>query len=86
MNQKISQVLTVIGFALFILGTVALVLSLIDVRITIINWITDWLGRGVAFLVHLGMIITGLVLVVAARSNFAGEDAGLKKEIVTKDE
>lgn len=74
MSSKTSTILNIIGFLLFFFGMMALTLSLMDVRISFMNWIPDTLGRLPAFLVHLFMIILGLVVVVAARGNFSGED------------
>lgn len=74
MSSKTSTILTIIGFLLFFFGMMALVLSMLDLRIPFMDWIPEMFGRLVAFVVHLSMIIMGLVVVVAARGNFSGED------------
>ena len=52
----------------------SLILSLMDIRISFLNWLPDTFGRLAAFVIHLCMTIFGLVLIVAIRGNFAGED------------
>jgi hypothetical protein len=74
MSKKTSTILTVIGFTLFFLGMLALSLSLVGVQLVILEWIDNW-GGLTGLLVRLVMIISGLVLIVAARGNFSGEDA-----------
>lgn len=74
MSSRTSTILTIIGFLLFFFGMMALLLSMMDLRIIFMDWITETLGRGGALIVHLCMIIFGLVMTVAARGNFAGED------------
>ncbi len=74
MSSKTSTILNIIGFFLFFFGMMALVLSMMDLRITFMNWITELAGRGGAFLIHIMMVIIGLVMVVAARGNYMGED------------
>ena len=74
MSSKTSTILTIIGFFLFFFGMMALVLSMLDLRIPFMNWIPETFGRLIALLVNLSMIILGLVAVVAARGNFSGED------------
>ena len=73
-SSSIPTIFTTIGFFLFFFGMMALVLSMMDLRISFMNWITESLGRGPAFLVHICMVIFGIVMVVAARGNFSGED------------
>ena len=74
MSSQTSTILNIIGFFLFFFGMMALVLSMMDLRIVFMDWITESAGRGGAFLIHLVMIILGLVIVVAARGNYSGED------------
>ncbi|MGK0390210.1 MAG: hypothetical protein ACI94Y_002961 [Maribacter sp.] len=74
MSSKTSIIITIIGFFLFFFGMMALVLSMLDLRIPFMDWIPNTFGRLIALLVNLSMIIMGLVAVVAARGNFAGED------------
>ena len=60
---------TIIGFLLFIIGGLALVLSLIGVQLSYLTWL-DYPGRLFGFLMRLLMILAGIVMVVLARTNW----------------
>lgn len=68
-----TTLLTVVGFLLFFLGMLALSLSLVGVKLVILEWIDHWGGLS-GLLIRLLMIISGVVIIVAARGNFSGED------------
>ncbi|MEM9820453.1 MAG: hypothetical protein AAF985_05255 [Bacteroidota bacterium] len=62
---------TLLGFALFILGMVSIVLSLVGVKLAILVFI-DAFGRGIGFAIRLLMVIIGVVLIVVSRTEFDG--------------
>lgn len=67
---------TILGFLLFIIGGMALVLSLVGVQLSFLTWI-DAPGRLFGFVIRLLMILGGIVLVVLTRTNWR-EDAELE--------
>jgi hypothetical protein len=58
---------SLIGFALFILGMLALVLQLVGVQLVFLTWLDNW-GGGIGFFLRLLMIIIGLVIIIVTRS------------------
>jgi len=58
--------ISIIGFLLFLYGGISLVLSLIGVRLSFMSWLDD-LGLLAAFLIKLGMIVTGIAMVYVSR-------------------
>lgn len=58
-----------VGFLLFVLGVLALVLSLVGVKLSLLLWIDQW-GQLPGMLIRLGMIIAGLLMVYLARSDW----------------
>ncbi|MEL7021315.1 MAG: hypothetical protein AAGK47_06905 [Bacteroidota bacterium] len=67
-----KTVFTTIGFLLFILGTLALVLSFIGAQISFLRFI-DAPGQLFGFIVRLVMIFVGVIMIVLSRSDFEGE-------------
>lgn len=65
MNKAISSI---IGFILFVLGFLALVLQMVGVQLMFLTWLDTW-GGGTGLFLRLLMIIAGLVIVIVARSN-----------------
>lgn len=70
--QKNKGLLTLIGFILVSLGFLALVLSIVGVKISFLLWI-DKPGPLFGFLIRLLMIIGGFTLVYLAQTNYKGE-------------
>ena len=68
-----KSVLLLTGFVLFILGMLALVLSIIGANFVFLKWI-DFAGKSFGFVLRLVMIIAGIVIAYSAVSNFSGED------------
>lgn len=64
MNKATSSI---IGFTLFMLGMLALVLQLVGVQLIFLTWLDNW-GGGIGFLLRLIMIIVGLVIIIVTRS------------------
>ena len=57
-----KTVMGVIGFVLFLLGFLSLILSLVGVQFTYMRWL-DFNGRGLGFLLRIIMIIVGIVII-----------------------
>lgn len=64
---------TIIGFLLFLIGGLALVLSLIGVQLSYLTWI-DAPGRLFGFVVRLVMILSGIVILVLARTDWKEDE------------
>ncbi|MEM6319720.1 MAG: hypothetical protein AAF960_18760 [Bacteroidota bacterium] len=68
-----KSVKTLIGFVLFIVGGLALVLSLIGVQLSYLTWI-DSGGLLLGFVLRLLMILSGIVIVVLTRTNWREDE------------
>lgn len=66
-------VITLIGFLLAGIGFLALVLSVVGVKLSFLTWI-DKPGALFGFVVRLVMIITGIIIVFLAQTDFSGEE------------
>jgi hypothetical protein len=77
MNKK--AVLSIVGFGLFILGFLSLLLSIVGIKIVFLLWL-DTFGPLVAMLIKLSMIIAGIVIVVVTRGDEARFDDYLEEE------
>ncbi len=64
---------TFIGFLLFIIGGLALVLSLIGVQLSYLTWI-DKPSPLIGFVIRLLMILGGIVMVVLARTDWREDE------------
>ena len=58
--MKNKGIFSLIGFTLFILGTLSLVLSLVSVQLSFLTWL-EYFGRGFGLLFKLIMIMVGVV-------------------------
>ena len=63
---------TLLGFLFFILGFLSLVLSMIGVQLSFLAWI-DKLSPLFGFLFRIGMILTGVITVVLAQTDWKRE-------------
>ncbi|MBK7343265.1 MAG: hypothetical protein IPJ06_09330 [Saprospiraceae bacterium] len=59
--------ITVIGFILFVLGFLSIVLSMVGVQLQFMVWM-DHFGRGWGFLARLILMMTGILMVISDRS------------------
>ena len=59
--------LTIIGFVLFLFGMLALILSLVGLKLSFLTWI-DSPGRGFGFLIRIIMIFGGMILFYVGRT------------------
>ena len=64
---------TIIGFLLFIIGGLALVLSLIGVQLSFLTWI-DKPSPLLGFVIRLLMILAGIVIVVLSRTDWQNDE------------
>lgn len=67
---------SIIGFVLFVAGTLALILSLVGVKLQPLLWIDSW-GPLTGLIIRLLMILSGVLIVYLARSDWRNiEDDG----------
>ncbi len=69
-----KAIYTIIGFLLFTIGMMALVLSLVGVQLSFLTWI-DKPGRLFGFLIRILMILLGVVIVVLSRTDWREEES-----------
>ena len=62
-----KAIYSIIGFILFVLGFLALVLQMVGVQLVFLTWLDNW-GGGIGLFLRISMIITGLVIVIVTRS------------------
>lgn len=66
-----KSLFTTIGFILFLLGMLSIVLMVVGVQFSYLTWL-DAAGRGLGLLARIVMIIGGAIMIVLARGNFDG--------------
>ncbi len=71
--MKNKALITLIGFLLFITGTLALCLSLVGLRLGFLQFI-DLPGPMFGFIARLVMIFGGVVLIVLARTDWRQQE------------
>ena len=54
---------TLLGFVLFFLGFLSIILSMIGVQFTFMKWM-DMFGKGWGFLARLLLIATGIIIII----------------------
>ena len=62
-----KQVLSIIGFLMFIIGSVAIVLTLVGLRLKFLAPIEE-LGAGYAFLIKIIIALFGLIIIYLVRT------------------
>jgi hypothetical protein len=62
-----KSLFSIIGFLMFIIGGIALVLTLVGMRLTILSPLES-LGAGIAFIVKLLIMVFGIIIVYLART------------------
>lgn len=70
---KYKGLFTFIGFLLFIYGMLAIVLSLIGAKLSFLVWL-DAKSALFGFVMKIMMILSGVVIVYLARTDFSGEE------------
>lgn len=73
MIQKNKAIFTTVGFILFILGSSALVLSLVGVKFSFLVWL-DAAGALSGFIARIVMMVGGIVLATLANTNWEDEE------------
>ncbi len=63
----------IIGFSLFIIGFLALFLMLVGVQLSYLTWI-DAPGRLVGFIIRIGMILTGGIIIFISQTDWNKEE------------
>lgn len=58
---------TLLGFVLLFLGFLSLVLSMLGVQFQFMTWM-DGLGKGLAFVIRVLMILAGFMLVISSQT------------------
>lgn len=72
--MKINKgITTLVGFLLAGVGFLALVLSVVGVKLSFLTWI-DLPGPLFGFIIRLVMIITGIIIVYLAQTDFSGDE------------
>ena len=64
--------LNITAFLLFLMGFLALVLQLVGIKLVYLNWIESF-GAFTGFVIKLLLITFGILILVIANSNFAGD-------------
>lgn len=62
-----KSLLSIIGFSLFLIGGISIVLTLVGLRLTILAPIES-LGPGIAFLIKIIILVFGIILTYLARA------------------
>lgn len=58
---------TALGFTLFFLGFLSIILGMIGVQFTFMTWMDHW-GKGVGFIGRVLLILVGFILIIADQS------------------
>lgn len=61
-----KPIVTIIGFLLFLLGVLSIILSLVGLNLTILGFLND-IGTGFAFLIQLLMIMGGAIIMYLSK-------------------
>ena len=69
MNKTLALI---IGFALFIIGMMALVFSMVGIQFSFLTWV-DAAGKTLGLLVKLLMVIAGVVITYLAQTDWEKE-------------
>jgi hypothetical protein len=63
--MKNKSLYTILGFVLFMLGFISIVVNMVGLPFMLTDWIYLILGRTIGFFLKIVMIIAGIVIVVA---------------------
>jgi len=67
--QTNKTLYTTIGFLMFVVGFLAIFLSLVGLNLSYLSWINKAIGDGGAFLVNVCLIVGGSILVYMTKAN-----------------
>ena len=59
--------LTIVGFIMFLLGMISIILSLVGLNLQVLSFI-EKLGGGIAFLIKILIAVFGIIMVYLART------------------
>ncbi|MEQ8704501.1 MAG: hypothetical protein RIC19_11305 [Phaeodactylibacter sp.] len=71
--NKNKAIYTLVGFIIAGLGFSSIILSLVGAKLSFLVWIDAW-GALTGFLIKLIMILSGIVIIYLARTDFSGEE------------
>jgi len=78
-----KELQTLLGFVLFCLGFIAIVLNLVGVDLAFLLWMNTF-GSLASFLMKLLMIVLGVIIVVLARVDWENEEKLQENEVMIK--
>ncbi|MEM6724072.1 MAG: hypothetical protein AAF598_08540 [Bacteroidota bacterium] len=70
--MKNKGLITLLGYLLFSLGMLSIILSIVGVKLAFLSWI-DAPGRLTGFLIKLFMLVIGLIIMFVARADWSDE-------------
>ena len=68
-----KNILTTVGFLLFIIGGSTVILSLVGVQLAPFVWL-DFFGKGVGFILKLTCMLSGIIIAALGSAGFDGND------------
>ena len=71
--NKNKAIYTLVGFIIAGLGFSSIILSLVGAKLSFLVWIDNF-GALTGFVIKLLMIISGIVIIYLARTDFSGEE------------
>jgi pheromone shutdown protein TraB len=71
--NKNKGILSLVGFLLAGTGFIAIILSLIGAQLSFLTWI-DELGRLTGFLIKIGLILLGIIIIYLTQNDFDGDE------------
>ena len=71
-NMKNKGLMTLLGYLLFALGMLSIILSIVGVKLAFLSWIDNW-GRLTGFLIKLFMLVIGMIIMFVARADWPEE-------------
>jgi len=71
--NKNKAIYTLVGFIIAGLGFSSIILSLVGAKLSFLVWIDNF-GELTGFVIKLLMIISGIVIIYLARTDFSGEE------------
>lgn len=63
---------SIIGFALIAIGLLSIILKMIGLTFAFLSWMESF-GTGSAFLMKIGMVVVGMIILYLAQSDFEAE-------------
>ncbi len=72
MNKR--NLLTIVGFTLFLLGFIGIVVNIVGLSFALTDWISVLFGSLIGLLFKVLLIILGIILVVLAQGNNEEDD------------